>query len=263
MNGNGKILGLYTLETLQVSIMGCSASIGHYAQATNPEFDRGFVILLLGTANCGKTTLLKQMKIIHKNGFHDEERREYSRLIKSNILESMLTIVDIIMLDSELCFKDTVTKDSATQLKHMIDLPVDQIDILATLSIVETLLNDPVVEQCMFTHRSSVPNFEAASYFFDEMERICSDDYIPNNDDILHARLSTTGVNEINFDFGSQKLTLVDVGGQKTQRDKWARCFDGVHCLIFCVSLDDYVRNSKVTVVFVIFHLFVSIKHKQ
>ena len=53
------------------------------------DFDQSFKLLLLGAAGAGKTTILKQIKIIHFQGFSDEERREKAKEIRTNLLESV------------------------------------------------------------------------------------------------------------------------------------------------------------------------------
>lgn len=53
------------------------------------DFDSSFKLLLLGPAGAGKTTILKQMKIIHFEGFSLEERQQKAKEIRSNLLESV------------------------------------------------------------------------------------------------------------------------------------------------------------------------------
>lgn len=42
-----------------------------------------------GAAESGKTTIIKQMKILHIKGFSDEERRKKAREIRINLLEAI------------------------------------------------------------------------------------------------------------------------------------------------------------------------------
>lgn len=53
------------------------------------NFNSSFKLLLLGPAGAGKTTILKQMKIIHFEGFSLEERQQKAKEIRSNLLESV------------------------------------------------------------------------------------------------------------------------------------------------------------------------------
>jgi len=44
-------------------------------------------LLLLGTAQSGKSTLFKQMRIINNRPFSDKERRNYAQVIRENLVE--------------------------------------------------------------------------------------------------------------------------------------------------------------------------------
>ena len=81
---------------------------------------------------------------------------------------------------------------------------------------------------------------ESAPYFFNSINRITANDYIPIQEDYLKARIKTIGVNTANFKMDNYDLTLIDVGGQRSERKKWFSCFDNVNVVIFCASLCDY-----------------------
>lgn len=83
------------------------------------------------------------------------------------------------------------------------------------------------------------------------MKRIGERDYLPSNDDILRARVTTTGIIETRFDMGNLSIqyashcpslmsSMFDVGGQRSERKKWIHCFEAVTCIIFCVALSEY-----------------------
>eukprot|EP01126_Amoeba_proteus_P036097 TRINITY_DN3665_c0_g1_i19.p1 TRINITY_DN3665_c0_g1~~TRINITY_DN3665_c0_g1_i19.p1 ORF type:complete len:159 (+),score=22.59 TRINITY_DN3665_c0_g1_i19:98-574(+) len=50
-------------------------------------------LLLLGAGESGKSTVAKQMKIIHKNGFSEEELLSFSNVIHSNIYQAIRTMI--------------------------------------------------------------------------------------------------------------------------------------------------------------------------
>ena len=58
-------------------------------------------------------------------------------------------------------------------------------------------------------------------YYVDNSSRICSEDYIPTQQDILHSRAITCGIVEEMFTFKNSLFSLIDVGGQRSQRMKW------------------------------------------
>lgn len=66
---------------------------------------------------------------------------------------------------------------------------------------------------------------ESASYFFDNITRIMQPDYIATYQDVLRARVRTTGIQEALFQFDNMRLRMLDVGGQRSERKKWIHCF--------------------------------------
>ena len=62
-------------------------------QKTNPA-----KLLILGPGDSGKTTVLKQMKILHGKGFQENERKEYLKRIWENIIDSLSALISSIYL---------------------------------------------------------------------------------------------------------------------------------------------------------------------
>ena len=79
-----------------------------------------------------------------------------------------------------------------------------------------------------------------AEYFMNAVPRIAGDAYLPTQEDVLHARTKTVGIMETHFQMGDMSIHLVDVGGQRSERNKWIHCFDSVTSVIFCVALSEY-----------------------
>lgn len=56
-----------------------------------------FKIFDLGTGESGKSTFIKQMRIIHGNGYSDEDKRGYIRLVYQNVfmaIQAMIRAMD-------------------------------------------------------------------------------------------------------------------------------------------------------------------------
>lgn len=62
------LLGCLKRETEQQTR---SRELDKQLEAIHNEFQRALKILLLGTGESGKTTIIKQMKILHDNGFNE------------------------------------------------------------------------------------------------------------------------------------------------------------------------------------------------
>jgi len=86
---------------------------------------------------------------------------------------------------------------------------------------------------------------DSAAYLFENVQRIGEPHFTPNQDDILKARLRTSGIVERIFKLQDAWFKIIDVGGQRNERRKWIHCFDnvtaGASCLIShaccCIAL--------------------------
>lgn len=65
----------------------------------------------LGTGESGKSTFIKQMRIIHGGGYSEEDKRQYTRLVYQNTFIAMQSLIRAMELleipyanpDSEVC----------------------------------------------------------------------------------------------------------------------------------------------------------------
>ncbi|KAJ2916109.1 hypothetical protein MD484_g4302, partial [Candolleomyces efflorescens] len=70
-----------------------SDEIDKQIEEDNKRFKRECKILLLGSGESGKSTIVKQMKIIHKNGFSETELAEFRPVVYKNVLDSAQQVV--------------------------------------------------------------------------------------------------------------------------------------------------------------------------
>src|SRR5690606_9950588 len=104
---------------------------------------------------------------------------------------------------------------------------------------ISALWNDPGV-QATFARRDEFWILDACKYYFQEVHRLAEEDYQPTEEDILMTRVRTTGIVLTEFQEGPYSYTIVDVGGQRSERRKWIHCFDDVKAIIFLVGLSGY-----------------------
>jgi len=81
---------------------------------------------------------------------------------------------------------------------------------------------------------------DTADYFFDNIDRFIDDFFLPSQDDVLRCRVRSTGIEEAQFIFDRLQFTMVDVGGQRSERRKWIHCFDNVTAVLYCAALSCY-----------------------
>ncbi|XP_045141849.1 guanine nucleotide-binding protein subunit alpha-12 [Echinops telfairi] len=81
---------------------------------------------------------------------------------------------------------------------------------------------------------------ESVKYFLDNLDRIGQLSYLPSKQDILLARKATKGIVEHDFVLKKVPFKMVDVGGQRSQRQKWFQCFDGITSILFMASSSEF-----------------------
>ncbi|TWW59589.1 Guanine nucleotide-binding protein G(o) subunit alpha [Takifugu flavidus] len=196
-------------------------------------------ILLLGAAESGKSTLVKQMKIIHSHGFTKQELITFKPAVLDNLLTSMkfvlhgMGVLRINLANS----RNKVHAHSVLSCGRCFD--EDQVLLPFLSHAFSCLWSDEGVRSAVARGYEYELN-DSALYFFENMIRITSPEYVPTEMDVLRVRLRTTGVIETQFKVKHLVFRMYDVGGQRTERRKWIGCFEDVRAVLFVVSLSGY-----------------------
>jgi len=193
-------------------------------------------LLLLGSGDSGKSTIAKQMKIIHLDGFSEEERRSYRTSIANNVLGSIRTLI-------HQCWKFgyVFEKNNESRAQKIMDIPRETEPYISSelAEDIMCLWQDQAIKST-FERSSEFQLNDSTKYYFEHLFRLSQDNYIPNEQDILRSRVKTTGVVETAFAVEDILFRLVDVGGQRSERRKWIHCFEDVTAIIFCVAMSEY-----------------------
>ncbi|XP_029541920.1 guanine nucleotide-binding protein subunit alpha-11-like isoform X1 [Oncorhynchus nerka] len=193
-------------------------------------------VLLLGTGESGKTTFIRQMRIIHGRGFSEEERRDFTKLIYQNIFTAVKAMTRaMITLRLPYAYPENEMYDRWVQ---DVDVSVTQLD-RGNVDAIRRLWADPGLRVC-YSRRSEYQLLDSTEYYMTNLDRISAPDYIPTAQDVLRVRFPTTGIHDYSFTVEKITLRIVDVGGQKSERRKWIHCFQDVTSLIFLASLSEY-----------------------
>ena len=201
---------------------------------------------LTGSGESGKSTIVKQMKIIHQNGYTHDELCTYRVIVYRNLLESAQAIV----LAMRKLGVDPVLPANRVHADKILEYkieepppgPSDSSSVGFSEEIaaaIDALWADPIIPKIM-DHSSEFYLMDSASYFFTEVNRIGRPGYVPTETDVLRARQKSTGIVETRFNMGQLSIHMFDVGGQRSERKKWIHCFESVTSIIFCTALSEY-----------------------
>jgi len=195
-------------------------------------------ILLLGAGESGKSTVIKQIKLIwnlnrSSSAQKEMELRSYREAIRRNCIEAMRTLIeaapilDIDLIDISLECNTILEYDKNQELTPELG------DSIAKLWRHHTIAQ-------IFQRRNEFWNMDGTPYYLDEVQRIAAHEYSPTEEDIIMARVRTTGIVVSSVADPPRMYEIVDVGGQRSERKKWIHCFDNVDAIIFLEGLSGY-----------------------
>lgn len=197
-----------------------------------------FKVLLLGAGESGKSTVVKQIKLIWKagGGLTQREKTDYTTAIRKNVIEVMQTLLEAVA-----ALKIDLHSDIARgYCAEITSLDTNRAVLTAELaSKVSALWADTGVKEA-FSRRNEFWCLDATPYYLDEAERLADPDYEPTEEDIIMTRVRTTGIVVTQIPEPPYTYHVVDVGGQRSERRKWINCFDDVKAIIFLEGLSGY-----------------------
>uniref|UniRef100_A0AAY5KWP5 Adenylate cyclase-inhibiting G alpha protein n=1 Tax=Esox lucius TaxID=8010 RepID=A0AAY5KWP5_ESOLU len=227
-----------TISQEDKAAMERSKMIDRNLREDGDKASREVKLLLLGAGESGKSTIVKQMKIIHEDGYSEEECKQYRVVVYSNTIQSIIAIIRA-MGRLKVDFKEPSRADDARQLFVLAGTTEEGVISPELTGVIRRLWTDDGVQSCFLRSREYQLN-DSASYYLNDLDRIAQPSYVPTQQDVLRTRVKTTGIVETHFTFKELYFKMFDVGGQRSERKKWIHCFEGVTSIIFCVALSDY-----------------------
>ena len=180
------------------------------------------------------------MRIIHSSGFQEDERVQLKAVIYSNVVIAFRVLLEI-MHDEKLGFADPRNESYAEVIEDA-EADVDANQAFRDTRIKEAMLamwHDTGVQQAVAKSHEFALN-DNLPFYFQGINRMFDPNWMPDDQDMLHARLRTTGITETVFELKQLTFRMMDVGGQRSERKKWIHCFEGVQCLLFMAALSGY-----------------------
>ena len=205
-------------------------------------------LLLLGSEESGKSTFIKQMKIIYAGGYSTEEKQKFGVIIVQNVISAMQTLVKAMKV-LKIPYSNS-TSEAYAQIVEQMNL--NKIVIPGTdhrsyegmemLHIVRELWDDEGVRTCYWRQKEYTIS-DSMSYFFANLDRLDCVDYFPTDQDILRCKQPKTGIIDYSFQIKCHPFRIFDVSGQRNQHRKWIHCFEDVNAVLFIAALSDYCES--------------------
>jgi len=202
-------------------------------------------LLLLGAGESGKSTFVKQMRIINNVVFTPLERQQFRQLIHVSLIRGLQVV-----LAARKQLGIPLERGDLEQPSEMVllfdsyeSINPENIGDLAVLA--KRLWRDKGVKET-FSRRSEFQVVDSVGYFLDNLDRVSRRDYEPSNQDILYARRTTQEVSEFRVKINKMDFVFLDVGGQRSQREKWFKLFSqDMAGTLFMVSASEFDQKLR------------------
>ena len=193
--------------------------------------------LLVGTPGSGKSTFLKQLKILCGGGYSPEERKSFTSEVHSNLVRGIQTLI---------CSMETLNleygnPEICSTLAALFANSDDVILHAQRVNAVQTLWADRGIQEA-WARRNEIPNLQdTVSYFFQHIERIGSVGYMPSDEDILRVYTPSDGcIAEHRFEMETETCTFIEISYQLRDQKNWLN-FDGFDVpILFFVPLNGF-----------------------
>ncbi|XP_041102101.1 guanine nucleotide-binding protein G(olf) subunit alpha-like [Polyodon spathula] len=216
-----------------------SKNIDRALKEQKREYIQAHWLLLLGAGESGKSTIVKQMRILHVNGFNPEERKQKIQDIRKNMKDAIVTIVSAMsILIPPVPLANPENQFRMDYIKSI--APLSDFDYTQEFfEHAKKLWGDEGVKAC-FERSNEYQLIDCAQYFLDKIDFVRENDYTPTDQDLLRCRVLTSGICETRFQVDKVNFHMFDVGGQRDERRKWIQCFNDVTAVVFVVACSSY-----------------------
>jgi len=214
-----------------------SKEIEKTIRAEREEIRQHMKLLLLGTGDSGKSTFAKQMILVHSTGgLGDSLVSSFVPILRENCLQGITGLLAFHQDQGKTLSNPEVVKLARSIEQAQTLTPAVADDIVALWSKQD--VRQQLLEKADGAQLQG--GVAGVIYYLDNAQRFANPDFHPTTADVLQARRKTTGIVETSFVVSKVKFTLVDVGGQRSERKKWLHCFGSVTAVIFLTAINEF-----------------------
>ena len=156
-------------------------------------------ILLLGSENCGKSTILEQLRLVYGDPYTDEELAVFLAVIHRNMLDGMKILIQ---QAKRLKISGRIECPHAmSSIENQSFTPGQYGQYLPThvLESIGQLWSDRTIQMTWSTRQEYSIN-PTVAWFFDKCDLLATPGYLPDAADILHSYRPTQGVTSKRYD---------------------------------------------------------------
>ena len=227
MDWMARVMAMRMMTTMAMLDLGWLVQSG--CERQQQEENAIIKLLVLGTGESGKSTVFKQMKILYSV---PDPPSKFIMVVRANLFGNAAQVRDG-MGKLGIEFKDPAASAAAEKIKDNGQAGSIKSDGLE--NDFATMYGDAGVQEAIERAHEFQLN-DSTRYFWERAAEILKTDYLPAEQDVLRARVRTTGIVQQNFVIKDQKYTMFDVGGQRNERRKWIHAFDNLNAVVFVAA---------------------------
>ena len=201
----------------------------------NQQPRKQFRILLLGAGESGKTTFTQQLTLLYnlQNMTMEERKRNTLTALHENVVQCIsATAANALRLNIDLTPEDKERLESIKMSTRLDKVVADDVEALWYSEGM----------QRSYAQKSKYWVLDTVDWLMENVQRFAADDYVPTRQDMILSRRRTTGITEHTYMVDDVAFTIIDVGGQRSERRKWVQFFADVHCIVFFVSVIGFCK---------------------
>ncbi|XP_064184783.1 guanine nucleotide-binding protein subunit alpha-14-like [Anguilla rostrata] len=189
---------------------------------------------IIGMDNSGKTTLFRQMQMIHEGGYSVQYRKAFAETVFQNVFTAIKALTEA-MITLNIPYTSPENQLDAQWIQDVETRQVTTLEAQHTDAI-RRLWADPGIRTC-YGRRREFQLLDSTEYFMNNLDRIAAPGYVPTDQDVLRAKTNNKSV-EYSFDTGEHFLRIFEP--DLFHHRRFRHIMMEANFFIFVASLSEY-----------------------